>query len=193
MFDIFEQPWTMLGVAIISMIILFIIRSVYPNKRRWHQLLIPIFIAAFGFGIEYFVKTDLEQINSLIQTGISAIDSRNVQSARNLLSEEYRDSAGHSKEELLAYCDALLKQNLIKSCKQSGVPDIKIQSKTNATVEFNTIIVLEKSGNAELESVPFLKVKVKLDIGKESDKKWRVSKSELEELNNQAVKWSDIR
>ena len=191
MFDIFEQPWTMLGVAIISMIIIFVFRCVWPNKERWWQLVIPLLIALLGFGVEYFVKTDLEQITSLMKAGIAAVETKNPQGIGPILSDSYRDSSGRGKTELVAYCDAVLSQNIVKTCKKMSLK-IDIASKTTATADLTMIVTFDKTAMPELEAVPFFNVKVKLYFQKESDKKWRIGRSELVELNKQTFKWGDI-
>lgn len=191
MFDIFEQPWTMLGVAIISMLIIFVFRCVWPNKQRWWQMLIPLLIALLGFGIEYFVKTDLEQITRLMKTGIWAVETKNPQEIGPILSDSYHDSSGRGKTELVSYCDAVLSQNIIKTCKKVAL-QIDIASKTNATADLAMMVTFDKTAMPELEAVPFFKVKVKLYFQKESGKKWRIIRSELVSLNNQTYKWGDI-
>ena len=50
MFDFFEQPYTLIGAAVIVLFVVFTIRSVVPEKRHWWQFLLPVFVAAAGVG-----------------------------------------------------------------------------------------------------------------------------------------------
>ena len=77
MFNFFEQPWTLFITAVVVLYIVFRFRSFFPQKHRWWQWLIPVFIAIAAFGLEHFVETDLEKIKSVIKTGIKAVEEEN--------------------------------------------------------------------------------------------------------------------
>jgi len=59
MFDIFEQPWTLMGAAVLVLFGMLTFRSFCPEKRRWWQLLVPVFLAVAAFGADMLVQTDL--------------------------------------------------------------------------------------------------------------------------------------
>jgi hypothetical protein len=54
MFNIFEQTWTLLGASVIILFVILTIRSVWPERRRWWQLLVPV---AINGNILYYQKT----------------------------------------------------------------------------------------------------------------------------------------
>ncbi len=69
MFDFFEQPYTLIGATVLFLFGVLTFRSVLPEKSRWWQLLLPVFVAVAAFGLDTLVQTDLEKINSVISTG----------------------------------------------------------------------------------------------------------------------------
>ncbi|MHC4239449.1 MAG: hypothetical protein ACYSUC_06790, partial [Planctomycetota bacterium] len=62
MLNIFQQPWTILLVAVITSLAISIYRWLFPEKSRRWQLLVPLVIALAGFALDFLVKTDLEKI-----------------------------------------------------------------------------------------------------------------------------------
>lgn len=67
MFDIFEQPWTLVGAAVLILFGMLTFRSFCPEKRRWWQLPVPVFLTVAAFGVDMLVQTDLEKINFVIR------------------------------------------------------------------------------------------------------------------------------
>ncbi|UCE47264.1 MAG: hypothetical protein JSW47_16875, partial [Phycisphaerales bacterium] len=63
MFDFFEQPYTLIGGAVLVLFGVLTFRSVLPEKRRWWQWLLPMVLAGSAFGLDAMVQTDSEQIN----------------------------------------------------------------------------------------------------------------------------------
>lgn len=192
MLNIFEQPWTMIGVAFLSLIVIFVYRAVYPQKQRSWQLLIPVLIALLGLSLDYFVKTDYEKIDSLLNTAISSVADQTTDVYQQIISDNYTDSSRRTKTELLAYRQALLSQNVITSCKKTGVL-INPPSNNLATAMINATITLNRSLSPELDGLNVLLVEAKAYLQKEPDKIWRIQKTEILELNNQPVSWKDMR
>lgn len=104
MFNVFEQPWTLVGASVVVLLVILTIRSVWPEKRRWWQLLIPVFVAIGGFGLDFFVQTDLEKINSLIDAGIKAVEEENCDAIESIIADNYEDSFHNTKNELMSHC-----------------------------------------------------------------------------------------
>jgi lipoprotein signal peptidase len=103
MFNFYEQPWTLLGIAVIVLFGILTYRSVVPEKKRAWQLLIPLLIALAGFGIDRLVTTDTEKINSIIDSGIKAVKAENFNAVDSYISDDYRDSFHRSKEQLISH------------------------------------------------------------------------------------------
>ncbi len=74
MLNFFEQPYTLIGAAIIVLFGLFTYRSVFPEKCSRHQWLIPLSVVALAFALDYSVKTDHEKVNTLIDKLMKAVE-----------------------------------------------------------------------------------------------------------------------
>ncbi|MHC4743323.1 MAG: hypothetical protein ACYS8Z_15515, partial [Planctomycetota bacterium] len=61
MTNIFEQPYTLIGLSIIVLFGVFTYRSVFPEKCNRKQWLIPLSVVALAFGLDFAVKTDREK------------------------------------------------------------------------------------------------------------------------------------
>ena len=62
MFNLFEQPWTLVGVGFIALFCLWLFRVFAPDKWRWWLLGIPVLIAVLGFGLDWLVESDTEEL-----------------------------------------------------------------------------------------------------------------------------------
>jgi len=69
MTNVFETPWLLLFAALVLLIIVWLIRQSLPEKRTWPLLLAPLAVAVLGGALEYFVKTDYERIETLMERG----------------------------------------------------------------------------------------------------------------------------
>jgi len=192
MFNIFEQYWTLLIVAIIALPVMLMVRSMFPEKRHWWQLALPAFLAVAAFGLDWLGKTDLEKINALIKAGITAAEEENCDGIDAIISQNYSDSYHTTKESLMAHCRRILLPPLVeKNSKRSLLIEI---SPPKAAA---TLIVLtkfdEKSYVYQSYSKPLLLTKMKLTLQKGPDKQWLINRTEILELDRQPVNWKDVR
>jgi hypothetical protein len=191
MFDFFEQPYTLIGAAVLVLFGMFTFRSVFPEMRRWWQLLVPALIVAVAFGLDGIVKTDLEKINAVIDTGIKAVKEENVRAVESILSNNYSDSYHRSKQHLLDHFKQVLSEPLIANHKQTGrLVDIK---GSQATAILFTTVTFEKNSRIAQNYTSFLMTKTKLTLQKQPDGKWLLTRIEVLELNRQPANWGHIR
>jgi len=191
MFDFFEQPYTLIGAAVIALFIIFTIRSVIPEKRRWWQLMVPAFIVVFAFGLDGIVKTDLEKINAVVNQGIKAVKEEDVRAVESILSERYSDSYHRSKQHLLDHFKRVLSEPLIANHKQiNRLVDIK---GSQATVILFTTVTFEKNSRIAQNFTSFLMTKTRLSLEKQPDGKWLFKRIEVLELNRQPANWGQIQ
>ncbi len=191
MFDFFEQPWTLIGAAVLVLFGMFTFRSVFPEKRRWWQFLIPLLLAGIAFGLDGLVKTDLERINTVVDKGIKAVRDEDVRSVESILSELYSDSYHRSKQHLLDHFRRVLSEPLIANHKPSGrLVDIK---GTQATVILFTTVVFEKNSQIAQNFTSFLMTKTKVTLQKQPDGEWLLERIEVLELNRQPANWGHIQ
>ena len=190
MFDFFEQPYTLIGVAVIVLFGFFTYRSVVPEKRRWWHFLFPIFIAAGGIALDMLVQTDLEKINSAIKTVVKAIQEEDCDTLEAMVAEDYRDSYHSSKRELMAHCRRKLAPQLVeKNTKTSSLVKLSVP-KATATIFMTTIF--DKNSFVSQNYKSFIFFKIQLRFQKQPDKTWLISRSELLEIDKLPAKWSNI-
>ena len=111
MFDLFEQPWTLVGAAVLVLFGMLTFRSVLPEKRRWWQLALPAFIVMAAFGTDLLVQTDREKIHALLKKGMKAVEQRNLDALAAIIAVDYYDSFHNSKH----YCPVKVLENRCKA------------------------------------------------------------------------------
>lgn len=191
MFNIFEQPYTLIGAAVLILFGMLTFRSVFPEKRHWWQMLVPLFVAGLGVGLDVFVETDLEKINAVINKGIKAVQEEDCAAIGQIVTANYSDSFHDTKEQLLDHCRKILTPSLVVKHKRTGAL-IEITG-PKATAVLFTILTFDKNSYIAQSYKSFLMTKSKLTLQKQPDSKWLISRVELLELDRQPVNWDHIR
>ncbi|OHB54544.1 MAG: hypothetical protein A2173_01205 [Planctomycetes bacterium RBG_13_44_8b] len=191
MFNFFEQPWTLTFVAVLVLFGLFQFRSIFPEKRHWWQLLLPVFLAAFAFGLDFFVKTDLEKINAVVQTGIKAVEQENCDAIDRIIADNYSDSYHDTKADLMTHCRSELTRSPVEKNKKAGL-FIEI-TPPQATADLTVWIRFSESGFIAQSYKPLFLIEVKLYLQKQLDKSWKISKVEIIEIDKQSFSWRQVR
>ena len=191
MFDIFEQPWTLVGAAVLVLFSMLTLRSFFPEKRRWWQLLIPVFLTLAAFGLDMLVQTNLEKINSVIKAAIKAVQQEDCSAIEAVIANNYSDSYHSTKKQLLDHCRRELSKPLVEKGKKTGLL-IKI-SDSNAKAILFAKIIFDKGSYISQNYKSFLLVKARLSLRKQPDKRWLISRIEILELDRQPTNWNHIR
>ena len=187
MFDIFEQPWTLLGAAIITLFGVLTFRSIFPDKQRWWQLALPVFIALTAFGLDLIVATDLERINSVVKKGMKAVEEENCRAIEEIISDQYRDSHHDSKASLMAHCRAELGQPCVEENRKLAV--LVELSPPKATVTVSLLMKFDRNSRIAQNYKRYVLVKARLYLQKHRDKRWLIHQVELLELDKQPAGW----
>jgi len=191
MFDIFEQPWTLVGAAVLVLFGMLTFRSFCPEKRRFWQLLVPVLVVVAAFGADLFVQTDNEKIIAVIKTALRAVKEEDYKAIEPLIINNYSDSYHNSKKSLLDHCKRELSRPLVdKSIKRGLLIDI---SDSDATAILFLLIIFDKDSYISQNYKSFLLVKARLSFRKQPDKNWLISRIEILELDRQPTNWSRIR
>lgn len=191
MFNIFEKPWTLIGIAVLVLFGLLQFRSIFPEKRLWWQWLIPAFLAVSAFGLDFFVKTDLEKINSVIKTAIKAVEQENYPAIEAIIADNYSDSYHKSKAFLMDHCRSRLASSPVEKNKKADL--IIEMSPPQATAVLTVLTKFEKESLVAQNYKPFLLIKISLNLQKQRDRRWLINQAELLELDKQPVNWRNIR
>jgi len=191
MFNIFEHPWGLIIIAIISLPILLMVRRIFPEKRQWWQLALPAFLVATAFGFDFLVKTDLEKIKAVLNTGVKAVEKENPDAIQPIIADNYRDSFHNTKPNLLSHCRIRLAEPLIEK-NIARIVEIDI-SPPAATAIFTVRIVFDKRSLIYQNFKSEVHTKVKLDLQKQLDNNWLINRVEILELDRQPFNWQDIK
>ncbi|HUT31292.1 MAG TPA: hypothetical protein VMX13_15970 [Sedimentisphaerales bacterium] len=191
MFNIFEQPWTILLVAVIVSLVISVYHWLFPERKRWTHFLIPLIIAVVGLAGDFLVKTDPEKINALLKTGMKAVEEESADAVDAIIAPDYTDSAHNTKEDLMRYCRMMLSRPLVEKNKKW---DLKVDvSPPNAAATFTVITRFEPQSYIYQSYMRSLVTKMELHLQKQPDKSWLITRAEILELNHQPANWRDIK
>ena len=101
MWNITEQPWTLLTAAVIALLVFAIIKNSLSDKYRLLCWFIPVLIASLGLGLDYFIKTDTEQIKAIIKICVKAVENEQPDVIEPLVADDYQDSMHKNKKEIM--------------------------------------------------------------------------------------------
>lgn len=191
MLDIFDQPWTLIGVSVLVLFGVLTFRSIFPEKKSQWQWLLPLFTIATAFGADYLVQTDYEKIDTVINTGMKAVEKLDYPAIEAILDENYADSVHNSKTSLMVECRNKLSQNKVEKCKKTNQL-IKMSGNNSRTTVFAKIFFAKDSYIAQ-NLVPFIPITVELYLNKKNDNKWLINRVEVREINQGNASWSTIR
>jgi len=191
MFNFFEQPYTLIGAAVLVLFGILTFRSVLPEKRHWWQLLVPAFVAAAAFGLDVAVRTDLEKINAVINTCIKAVEEEDLVAIEAVIADDYRDSHHNTKRDLMRHCRTELSQSPVQKSKKRAC--LVQLSPPKATATLFATIIFEKDSYVSVNYKAWLMVQARLSFQEQPDKTWLINRIEILELDRQPTNWSQIR
>jgi hypothetical protein len=191
MFNIFQQPWTLVVVALLTMNVLWVISALKPEKIRYWVWLAPLLIVVLAFGIDLLVKTDREKVHILIESAIKAAEQEDIEAFDSMFAADYSDSAHASKEAMMRFCRRMLGEPLIEKIKKMGLTEPQIDgAKASATLTVMTRF--DPQSYYYRSNFPAVMVKVKLVMTKQPDKSWQLQQAELVEINKQPMTWRSV-
>jgi hypothetical protein len=187
---IFEQPWPLLITAGFVLLLVLILRSILPEKRHWWQWLVPALLVAAAFGLDLLVETDLEKINAVIDIAVMAVEEENPDVIEAIIADNYRDSFHKSKNELMYHCRVKLAGPLIeKNIKRIQAVEVSSQ---NATAVFTVRMLFDERSYVSRSFKQQLHVKAELNLQKQPDGTWLITRAEILELDLRPVNWKVI-
>ncbi len=190
MFNVFEHPWGLTTIAIIASLILLIFRSIFPEKRCWWQWLIPAFLILAAFGLDSLVETDSEKIDSVINTGVKAVENEDPDTIEMILADNYSDSFHSTKSALMSYCRATLSEPLVEKNIKRTV-SIEVQP-LKATVIFTVRILFDKQSYVYQGFKQQVLTEVQADLQKQPDGRWLINRVELLKIDLHPADWRTI-
>ena len=191
MFNLFEQPWTLVGVWVFALFCLWVFRVFWLDKWRWWYLAIPVLIALLGFGLDWLVASDGEKIDSLIRTMIDSIQEEKPGQFGKIVSENYADSVHSSKDSFMRYVNARLSKPAVENAYEAVIS--QELGKRNAEIVMTIRFVFDKESEVYQSFTRVVLVKIKMDLVKGSEGRWLIERIEVLELYKQPTNWRDIR
>jgi hypothetical protein len=187
MWNFFEQPWTLLAAAVLVLFGVLTFRSVWSEKRKPWQWLLPAGVALLGVGLDLAVTTDLEKINQVIRTGIRAVQEENCAGIAPLIAADYQDSYHKSRESLLDHCRVRLVPPAVRRIRRVST-NVEITS-PNAKVALSIWMTFDENSIWAQAYKQTALIAVDVYFRKQPDKSWRVSRVEVREVDKMPASW----
>ena len=189
MFDIFETPWLLLCVALVLLIVVWLIRQNLPERKTWPLLLIPLAAAAMAGASEYFVKTDYERIDALMESGRRAAVRENVTELAETLAEGYSDRVHDSKSEVVAFFRSFSATSRIDHLRRTASQVVITPPTATAECVYRVLLAPD---SAYSQAASLYYVKVRFNFAKQADGRWLINGVDLLEVNFQPMNWGDV-
>jgi hypothetical protein len=187
MWNILEQPWTLLAVATALFITVAVVR-VFVDKARWLWL-IPLLTALAAFALDYAFMTDREKIDKVFATAVEAFENEDCNAIEQLIAEGYKDSRHTNKGELMRNCRVVMDEPLV-SKSYSSILERNISGDEAGIRTLNRILFDERSKAAQFAKIMLVEAEIELQKSPAGD--WLISRIEILRVNNQPTKWSNI-
>ena len=188
MWDIFEQPWTLLGAAVIVLLGVLTFRSVWYEKRAWWQWLLPAGVVVLALGLDLVVATDRENIDAMIKTAMRAAEQEDIPTLSRLIADDYGDSFHKDKQALMDQCRTRLVPPAVERVKKIGT--VFQIAPPRATVTLTVSVKLEQESYwVRTYGLAAALVKARFWLEEQPTGKWLVSRIEIEEVNKSPASW----
>jgi len=180
------------SVIILILFLLPVLSRLSNPAPRWWVWLVPFGLAVTAFGADWTVKTDLERIEHVINTGIKAAQIESTEGIEAVIASDYKDSFHYNKERVIQHCSRLFSEPLIEEIIKKGL-NIDI-NQTKATLVLTVLVKIdERSSIYKRYFKPAALVTLRLELHQQADRKWLINRAELLEVDRRTVNWNIIR
>ena len=186
MWNILEQPWALLVIAFVLLLVVAIIQTFKSSRLLW---LIPLLVAILAPLLDIAVTTDREKIKKVMVACVKAVENEDLATIEQLLAEDYKDSAHPGKDAMVRRFRNLLTPPLVEKIYDS-ILEMQISGDTASVILLNKIFIDPRSSYAEF--IKIVLVKVEINLKKPLDGQWLITRTEILAINNQPTKWSNV-
>jgi len=190
MWNIFEQPWTLLGAAVLVLFGVLTYRSVWYEKRRWWQRLLPLILVGAAFGLDYLVTTDLEQVRATTKSLLKAVENEDCTAIGALIGPDYSDIRHNSKQALMTRCRQELNGPTVEQIKQRD--ELVELSPREAKVTLSLFVRFTEGSRIASQYKKVFLAKVRLHLKKQSNGKWLIDRIDMLEVDKMPVTWNNV-
>lgn len=162
-----------------------IIRAFKPGSCGNVYLLIPAFVFILGLGIDYFVKTDLEKINTIISQVQKTVAMDDISPIKELLCSDYSDSYHPTPQAAVNHLNSTLDYAPIETAKIIE-KHLDINGNT-AKIKVKALLIFKPQAPFGMTSILFA-----AQLEKQPDKSWKIYTSELLEVGKQPIGYNKI-
>ena len=190
MFNFFEQPWTLLGAAVLLFFGVLTFRSVWAEKRKWWQWLLPVVLAGAAFGLDFLVATDLEKVRTVADTLLEAVENEDCATVASVIGSDYSDIRHGSKAALMTRCRQELNGPTVETLKQ--LDDIVELSPREAQATLSLFVRFERNSRIAQQYKQVFLAKIRLHLTKQPDGRWLIERIDMLEVDKQPVSWRNV-
>ena len=191
MWNLFEQPWTLLVIAGIAFLVVMTFRAICPDRQRPWQWAIPILLVVMAFALDLAVATDREKIHTLIRDTLKAGQRQDIPGLEALLAEDYQDSFHRDKRRLIEHARTALQKSPMTSVKQINL-DLEQLEPPRASVAVFVVTTFDPNGLVAQTYKSVLFVSLRFVLMKQPDRRWLIQAIELTEVDKQPLTWGQI-
>ncbi len=190
MWNIFEQPWTLLGASVLVLFGVLTFRSIWDPKRHWWQWLLPLVLAGAAFGLDFLVVTDLEKVHTTTRMFLKAVENENVIGIARLIGPDYSDIRHSSKAALMTRCRQELDGPTVERLKKLG--DIVELSPRGAEVTVSLFVRFAKDSRIARLYKPVFLARIRLILKKQPNGQWLIDRIDMLEVDKQPITWRNV-
>ena len=191
MFDVFEHPWLILALSLVLFMIVGTLRCVWPEKRHWWQMAIPLLVAASGVALDVLVRTDREQILHISKTLHVAAEKEDVNAIAKLIAPDYQDALHRNRQHLLDNLRGWLSRSPVEKARKIGMAWDALESST-ALVSIRSGIDIAKDSVVAQTYKPQFLIRVRLHLEKLPNGRWFIQEIELAQVDGQSFNWRQL-
>lgn len=189
MWNVLEQPWTLLITAAALALVVAVVLPFIQAKSKRLLWLTPLLVAPLAFALDFAVSTDREKIQNVIDAGVKAVENEDPDAIAAILAPDYQDSSHPDKAALVRHCRAVLQPPLVDHI-YSSIRQIRISADAATVTVLNKIFFDPKSDLAEFARL--IIIEVQIDLQKTPDRSWLITRTEIQAVNNQPAKWTNV-
>ncbi len=185
MWNLYEDPWLLLIVGIIVLIIGVWIRNNAAGRKGLWVVLAGLLISAGGFGLDYAVATDYEQIEQIIYICRNAAIQRDIRPIVPLISASYHDSVHFNRQTFIDNIDSVIQTAAISKVRFQEL-NINLLGATGRADIKATVFLDQNSSYAAAGGLFFVEMSVNF---RRDSNRWTIAGAEVETVNNNRVDW----
>ncbi len=187
MYDIYENPWLLFSASIFVLVVVVMYRRMFPDKCRFWQLIIPFALMASAFGIDHFVRTDREKIDTIINQAIKSTVDKDMNLVSSLISPDFSGNMFTSKKDLINSLNRHLNQaNVRKIEKRHNF--IQVENATGTSNLRISVFMNPESNYAPSKTLIFIKLELEFE---KIDDNWLVLEMQVISLNDNPLNFSN--